>query len=200
MLQITMGTESAFSFRLDKSNFEGVEFRVMKPSVKVISRFRSALASALMLWCAGAGCMMVSYAHGAAMTGAAGHDIHSRGANWSVVSASVGTHDCCKARHKSERRADSSAPDHALLPASATEETELAEVPNQSDAMSCCPLTSGTFVVSSRRSAGSEKASVGKNIDAVSIVTNGSTNAARSRVLHLPYQSQTHLRLCVFLI
>lgn len=163
----------------------------------VLRTLRSAIALGLMLWCAGAGCMVVSYAHGA-MRSPAVSNFRSRGAGWNVT-GSAGAHNCCRARHQSERRIDSSLPGQAPPSKFATKEIGLAEVPNQSDAMSCCPLTSGTFVVSSRQRASNDESSVPRAIDAVSI-PNGPATAARSLVLHLPYQSQTHLRLCVFLI
>jgi len=165
-----------------------------------LSKLRSTIAVALMLWCAGAGCMIVSYAHAAAMTGAAAHEVRSGDAGWGMASASAGAHDCCKARHKSERRFDSPLPAQASPSESATKETELAEVPNQTDAMSCCPLTSGTFVMSNRQRAGNDESLAARGIDPISIVPNAPVAAARFPELRSPYQSQTHLRLCVFLI
>jgi hypothetical protein len=164
----------------------------------VYGKLRSIISLALMLWCAGAGCMVVSYAQGGAMTGPATPDIGSRGASWGLASGSMGTHDCCKARHKSERRIRSSRSEQAS--SSATEGTELAKVPAQTNAMSCCPLTSGTFVIASRQRVSNEDAPLPKGLDAISIVPGSRSAAPPSYARHLPSQSQTHLRLCVFLI
>lgn len=172
----------------------------MKPSTKAIMRARPALAFALMLWCAGAGCMIVAYAHGGAMSGMSASKVG--GGGWGNVKASIGTHSCCKARHSSERRVALSMSDRALLsePTAEFETITLAEVPQSSDSLSCCPLTGGTFVVASRQRINNEDASVTNGIDAISIVPSCSVVAPRSYALRMPYQSQTHVRLCVFLI
>jgi hypothetical protein len=155
-----------------------------------------------MLWCAGAGCIVATYAHGAAMSGMSASKVSSSGGGWGDASGSMGTHNCCKARHSSERRAARPISDRASSsePAADFETITLAEVPQSSDAMNCCPLTGGTFVVASRQRINNEDASVTNGIDAISIVPSNSGVAPRSYALHLPYQSQTHVRLCVFLI
>jgi hypothetical protein len=168
--------------------------RIVKLGSNNISRLRSGLASALMLWCAGAGCMMVSYARGAAMT-AAGANIKSR-SGWGQASGSVGAHDCCKARHASERRVVSSPKEPANSSANLE---ELSEGSNSSDAMSCCPLTSGTFVVSGRQNLSNENVSASPGAAAQPIVISV-TVAFVATPLRLPDQTQTYLRDCVFLI
>jgi hypothetical protein len=176
--------------------------RAVKPSPKAIARLRSALAFTLMLWCAGAGCIVASYAHGAAMSGMSASKLSSSGGGWGGASGSMGTHNCCKAHHSSERRVARSISDRASSsePSADFATITLAEVPQSSDAMSCCPLTGGTFVVASRQRISNEDASAPNDIDALSIVSGSPLAASRSYALHLPYQSQTHLRLCVFLI
>src|SRR5438128_10144021 len=76
----------------------------MKSRRRSIAKLRTAIALALARWCAGVGCMLVSYAHGAAMS----HDQmmsagHSGLQSFAGLSATVG-HDCCKARHSSSKR------------------------------------------------------------------------------------------------
>jgi hypothetical protein len=171
--------------------------RAVKPGRKIISRLRSALATALVVWCAGAGCMMVSYAHGMAMSSADAPNIRSRSGGWEQASGSVGAHDCCKARHGSERRGASST-NHASSPYSANLE-ELSEVPPSPDAMSCCPLTSGTFVVSGRQSISYENVSAVQGAGAGPIVKSAAVDFP-PMPLRLPNQNQTYLRGCVFLI
>jgi hypothetical protein len=171
--------------------------RAVKLSRKIISKLRSALAAALMIWCAGTGCMMVSYARGMAMSAADGPNIKSRSAGLGQVSGSAGAHSCCKARHASERRGASST-NHASSLASADLE-ELAEFPPSSDVMSCCPLTSGTFVVSGRQSISNENMSAVQGAGSGPIVNSAAVNLPAMR-LRLPNQNQTYLRGCVFLI
>jgi hypothetical protein len=163
----------------------------------VLRKLRSAITFGLMLWCAGAGCMIVSYARGAAMSGAGAAS--SSGADWGYVSGSRRTHDCCKARHKSERRSASSMTDHASSSESLANLEELAEVPNSSNAMSCCPLTSGTFVVNGRPRTSNGSASVSPGPEVVSVITRFAAMPL-AVLLRLPNQNQTYLRGCVFLI
>jgi hypothetical protein len=117
---------------------------------------------------------------------------------WGEPSRSMGTHDCCKAHHAAERRASSTTAQSKSSESLANLE-RLAEVPNSSDAMSCCPLTSGTFVVNGRQRVSNDDALVSQGAEAISIITNF---AATRRVmpLRLPDQNQTYLRGCVFLI
>jgi len=165
----------------------------------VFRKLRLTITWGLMLWCAGAGCMFVSYAHGAAMKAAATAEGSSGSNTWGETSGSMGTHDCCKARHKSERRAASSATDRAPSSESLANLEGLAEVPNSSNAMSCCPLTSGTFVVNSRQRISYDDTMVSRDADAVSINTSIAVTPL-TMPLRLPTQNQTYLRGCVFLI
>jgi hypothetical protein len=162
---------------------------------KIISRFRSALTVVLVLWCAGAGCMIVSYAHVAAMTAA---NTDSGSSAWSETSGSMGTHDCCKARHASERQLASSTK-HVWSSGSLASSEELAEFPAPANAISCCPLTSGTFVVNSRQRISNDDASAPPSVEAVPGITRFAATP-RTRPLRLLNQNQTYLRGCVFLI
>jgi hypothetical protein len=165
----------------------------------VLRNLRSAITLGLMFWCAGAGCMIVSVAHGAAMSGTDATKTSSSIAGWGQASGSMGTHDCCKARHASERRVASSISDHASSSQSLVNLEGLAEVPNSSNAKNCCPLTSGTIVVTGRQRVSNDDTSVSRDLDAAAVVTSvGSTPLTIP--LRLPDQNQTYLRGCVFLI
>jgi hypothetical protein len=157
-------------------------------------KFRSALTFALMLWCAGAGCMIVSYAHAAAMSATdanSGSAVHASG--------SVGTHDCCKARHASEHRLASSTVVHTSSPWSLMDREAITDVPSSSIAVNCCPLTSGTFVVNSRERIVNENAPVSHGLEPATAVIN-IAETPLAIPLRLPDQNQTYLRGCVFLI
>jgi hypothetical protein len=159
-------------------------------------KFRSALTFALMLWCAGAGCMIVSYAHAAAMSA----NVNSISSGH--ASGSMGTHDCCKARHASGRASDRDAASSSVVYTSSSalmDSEEVAEVPSSSNAINCCPLTSGTFVVNSREQVVNENTSMSHGTGAVTAVS--SVAAIPLAIpLRLPDQNQTYLRGCVFLI
>ena len=165
----------------------------------VLRNLRSAITLGLMLWCAGAGCMIVSVTHGAAMREAEATKTTSSLAAWGQVSGSAGAHDCCKARHAAEHRVASSKTDHATAPKSLVNLEGLAEVPNSSDAMSCCPLTSGTILVTGRQRISYDDTLVLRRLDAAAVVTTVAS-APLVTPLRLPNQNQTYLRGCVFLI
>ena len=167
--------------------------KIPRPSIK---KMRSALAVALTLWCAGAGCMVVSYAHGTAM-GAEPHT-PAEASSLGQVSGSMSSHSCCKAhyaaKHKPISQKDwtvesSEVANQIALPASA--------VP--SGANSCCPLTSGSFV-STGRVSGDSNISVPSGPDSFSANLNNVQLAPRDYPLRLPNQEQTYLRCCSFLI
>lgn len=181
------------------SQTSGRRIRLMNPGIKAISRFRSTLAVALTLWCAGAGCLLVSYAHVAAMSGANLADSHSNKRKLSDVSASIGgDHACCKARHSSSRRTDSQR-ESRLQSSLSFQQVALPDVPDSSGATSCCPLTSGSFVVTSRSQLSDDSASPADQRGSFSL-TLTNLQPARFDPLPLPDQNQTYLRGCVFLI
>ena len=70
----------------------------MIPDLKTVLTLRSLLAVALILWCAGAGCMMVSYARAAANENAGSALMGDK------VGGATGMdgHACCKAKHRSQ--------------------------------------------------------------------------------------------------
>lgn len=167
-----------------------------------INRLRLVMAIALTLWCAGAGCLLVSYAHGAAMTAVAGSAAPDATANPSEAPASMDGHAGCKAHHTSKHKAPASQKTHAQTVSTALhfEQVSLPATPPQSGAMSCCPLTSGSFVVSTRSHSSDDNdgAAAGNNKQ-TSLVTNAQP-APPAYPLRLLDQDQTYLRCCVFLI
>jgi len=161
-----------------------------------------AIALALALWCAGVGCMLVSYAHGAAMS----HDQMSAGhsglQSFAGLSATMG-HDCCKARHSSLKRSAGIAANQTRMrseSATGFEEIALPMNPAPSGAMSCCPLTSGSFVVASRARAHDTHESGLVPNDELVLALAKSNATPLAPPLRLPNQNQTYLRCCVFLI
>jgi hypothetical protein len=140
--------------------------------------------------------MLVSYAHGAAMAGTEPASAQAGGSTWIGLSSSSGGDSCCKARHLSE---------HAIANRQAPPAVELGEVAitessNPANAMSCCPLTSGTLVVTARQSVQDDRASEAINSNAPALVRADKYATPRALPLRLPNQNQTYLRCCVFLI
>jgi hypothetical protein len=115
--------------------------------VNLGGKLLKALAIALMFWCAGAGCMAVSYAQAAMRDMDASAEVIASG--MAHMSGSMDAHACCKAKRKSAKRS-----------ASAESPTELTQFtlpePVQSNAMNCCPLTSGSIVVAPRSTSNDE--------------------------------------------
>jgi hypothetical protein len=166
----------------------------------VLRNLRSAITLGLMFWCAGAGCMLVSYAHSAAMSAGDAALVGSAQSS-SGMSASMGAHSCCKARHASSKHSpEARASSHASEVAAVFERAELPEAPTPSGAMSCCPLTSGTFVVTARTRTNDSNSSALAAKDLLSRVLTNSQAPPRAFPLRLPNQNQTYLRGCVFLI
>lgn len=165
----------------------------------VSSNCRSAIALALMLWCAGVGCMLVSYAHGAAMSGANLAGSHSNKQKLSDASASIGAHACCKARHSSSKRTAGERESH-LQSSRSFQQVALAEVPDSSGTTSCCPLMSGSFVTASRAESNDGNASTTDQGDSFSLTRINSQTRPRVFPSRLLDQDQTYLRGCVFLI
>jgi hypothetical protein len=158
-------------------------------SLKRLLTLRSAIAVALTFWCAGTGCMMVSYAH-AAMN----EEASAQSAEQSMASSSMDAHACCKAKHKSLTKAHSPKVSVAgdlkefTLPGSAP-----------SGAMSCCPLTSGSIVVASR-SQTNDHASELAQTDSASLKLAGSNQTPVAIPLRLPNRARSYLLDCAFLI
>ncbi len=163
-------------------------------AVKKIVSIRSILAFALMFWCAGAGCMMVSYARAATteLNDAASMMDHAM-----AGSSSMDAHACCKARRSSAKghhaRSESkpSTPELNLLVTPSE--------PTQTGVMNCCPLTSGSIVVSSR-SQSNDRATVLEQTDSFQISLFNSHPAPLAVPLRLPNRAHSYLLDCAFLI
>ena len=156
---------------------------------------RTVIALSLVLWCAGAGCMLVSYAHGVAMNAEEMSAHHSMMP--SVSDSSHMNHDCCKARHSSSNRVAGSTETRSAFP---DEQLALPINPTPSDAMSCCPLTSGSFVLASRTRTNDTNDSRLIKSDELHLSLTEFKAAPLDPPLRLPTQNQTYLRCCVFLI
>ena len=168
----------------------GSRIAFMNSGAPVISRLRAALAFALVFWCAGAGCMAVSYARAASMNAAS----LSSEKHPADKASSMGAHACCKARHSSSR-ASSSQTDSDLF---GFQEAALPGPPVRSDASSCCPLTSGSFVTSSGTEVNQDNSSTTNHSESFLLRSIRFTPTDIAR--RLPDQNQTYLRCCAFLI
>lgn len=162
----------------------------MNASLKRLLTLRSVIAMALMFWCAGTGCMMVSYAR-ATMNNI---DASEQSAEQSMAMSSMDAHACCKAKHKSPTKVHSQKRSVAIdlkeftLPAS-----------DPSDVMSCCPLTSGSIVVGSR-SQTNDHASDLAQTDSDSLKLASSNQTPVAIPLRLPNRARSYLLDCAFLI
>lgn len=164
----------------------------MTKATQIVSRFRSFIAIALMVWCAGAGCIMVSYAQ-VAMSAA---DSTAPAAEQTVAagSAAMNSHACCKAKHKALKRTQITRKSANL------ESNEFTMFPPaRGNAMSCCPLTSGSIVLASR--------SQSNELGSVLEITDSSTpNLEKSYAtplvvpLRLPNRAYSYLLDCAFII
>jgi hypothetical protein len=157
---------------------------------KLIRKLRVAVAFSLALWCAGTGCVLVSYAHSATMSRANPGGPKSLGS----ATASAGSHDCCKARHPALKRTARS----QTIP-DGIEQVAVPESSAPDGARSCCPLTSGSFVAASRNSSNeSNLSSVTQDLLPPAIAEKRAAPAEYP--LHWPNQNKAYLLDCVFLI
>jgi hypothetical protein len=165
------------------------------PAVRVALKkaltFHRLVAIALMFWCAGTGCMIVSYARASAK-----EDSSAQSAEQPMIDmhASMSAHACCKAKHKGEKRTAS---------AKRSSNLELTEftipVPAQSDAMSCCPLTSGSIVVATRSQTDDSTSTLAQT-GSSSLKLSKSDHAPVAIPLRLPSRADSYLLGCAFLI
>ena len=153
------------------------------------AKLLKSLAIALMFWCAGAGCMMVSYAHAAMNADAA-----AQSAAQSMAMSSMDAHACCKAKHKTLNKV------HSPKPVVASDLNEFTLPPSApSGAMSCCPLNSGSIVVASR-SQTNDHASDLAQTDSDSLKLASSNQTPVAMPLRLPNRARSYLLDCAFLI
>lgn len=151
-----------------------------------------ALAIALMFWCAGAGCMMVSYAKGA-MRNLDSSEVADM-SSMAHMSGSMDAHACCKAKRKNARRSQAA----SQLTSSEFEQFTVPE-PAQSAAMSCCPLTSGSIVIASRSNS-NDDAPISSHTDLASFKLLSSNQRSVAVPLRLPNRAESYLLDCAFLI
>lgn len=160
--------------------------------MKLGAKILKALAIALMFWCAGAGCMMVSYAQAAMRDLDASAEVLASGL--SHMSGSMDAHACCKAKRRGAKRSNSA------TQSSPDEFTEFAlPTPVQSSAMSCCPLTTGSIAVASR-SQSNDEASAQSPTDSSAFKLLTSNQRPVAIPLRLPNRAESYLLDCAFLI
>jgi hypothetical protein len=158
---------------------------------------RSVMALALIFWCAGAGCMIVSYAR-ASMTEAGGPS-DSVDQMMAGMSSSMDAHACCKAQHRSKGRRQVRAESPASSELLAANLLTLPSTPTQSSTMSCCPLTSGSIVIGSR-SQSDDHANILDEADPSSLLLIKSNPPPLAVPLRLPNRANAYLLDCAFLI
>jgi hypothetical protein len=167
--------------------------RVVIRAIKKIVSVRAVLAFGLMFWCAGTGCMMVNYARAAAteLNDAAMVMDHAM-----AGSMSMDAHACCKARRPSAKA-------HQSRIESKSESAELnltlPSTPTPTGAMNCCPLTSGSIIVTSR-SQSNDRATVLHHGDSASLLLIQTDPAPLVVPLRLPNRAHSYLLDCAFLI
>ena len=166
----------------------------MIKAVKRIISVRSVLAFGLMFWCAGTGCLMVNYARAAA---AEFNDAASAMDHPMAGSMSMAAHACCKAKRPSAKAHQARSESKP-----ATSELNLLTTPAEpapTGAMNCCPLTSGSMVVSSR-SQSNDRATVMQPADAASFLLVPPDSTPLAVPLRLPNRAHSYLLDCAFLI
>jgi len=164
----------------------------VKAAYRQILTPRSLLAIALIFWCAGTGCMMVSYTRGAMA------DVDTQQSaeqSMAGMSASMDAHACCKARHSSSKRSADS------FTKSATPELTPEALPPSSstDVMSCCPLTSGSIVIAARSQSAGDN-SVLNHTGSSSLQLTKTNSPPLAVPLRPPNRARAYLLDCAFLI
>lgn len=150
-----------------------------------------AIAIALMLWCAGTGCVLVRSAQ-ATDIGASDSAL-ADSMNAGEMGASQ--HAACHAKQAQKTgKASRSRPQFTK----AFEQRNFPR-PGRSDAMSCCPLVNGLFVTSSRGHTHDDAAVIATK-DSTSFALTNSSPAPLDVPLRLPNQHHLYLRGCAFLI
>jgi len=163
---------------------------VVRP-LKTVLTLRSLLALALMLWCAGTGCMMVSYARAAANAS----DASAMAGHMMASSIQMDAHACCKAKHRSVKAHR----ERAQLAEAV--ELNLLTFPSapQSGVMNCCTLTSGSIVVASR-SQSDDRPIVLQQSGLPTLWLASSDSPPVAVPLRLPNRAHSYLLDCAFLI
>jgi hypothetical protein len=149
------------------------------------------LAITLMLWCAGAGCVLVRSTQGADVS--AGDSALADSMNPGEMGAA--NHVACHA--KQVQKAGKAFRSRSQL-TKAVEQRNF-PTPGRSDAMSCCPLVNGLFVTSSRGHTQDDASIIAIN-DSISFALSNLSAAPLDIPLRLPNQHHLYLRGCAFLI
>jgi hypothetical protein len=154
-------------------------------------RLTKPLAIALILWWAGAGCLIVSYARVATMSSTGAEAAESADASTGMAS-----HESCHAaRKKNNSKAANAKPEVANGSAKISLPT-----PARSDAMNCCPLTSRSIVAASRVQGLDDYKSAPAADAANDLRLSLLSSAPLDVPLRLPNQNHLYLRGCAFLI
>ena len=174
-----------------------VTLSAVRINPNIFGTARYAIALALMLWCAGTGCVLVSYAHAAMMS-----DAHSAAANsakqsWGGIETGASSHGSCHAAHSRSNGRPSNSNSGA---ATVGEQIALPTMPVSPGAMNCCPLASGSIVTTSRAQTNDDGASFSASDALASFTYNISTPAPLAAPLRLPNRSKVYLLDCSFLI
>ena len=177
--------------RVDNQHGSKLEFRTVSIRGSFNSRIRPVIAVALMLWCAGAGCVLVRSARGAEVS--AGDSALADSMNPGGMGAAK--HAACHA--KQAHKAGKASRSRTQL-TKAVEQRNFPS-PGQSAAMSCCPLVNGLFVTSSRAHT-QDDAGIIAISDAISFARTNSSPAPLAVPRRLPNQHHLYLRGCTFLI
>jgi hypothetical protein len=175
--------------KLDKPEPTALKSSPVKRGYISISGLRSTVAFLLVLWCAGTGCL----AHGMAAGGAAPLKSNQ---STSKTEMAMSGHACCKARHRAlenKSPAGSQPVDDATI-------VTLPENSTPDGANSCCPLTSGSFVIASRSQTNDDHSPAlnARVLNEHSLAE--PCFVERVIPLHLPNHEHTYLTCCVFLI
>ena len=148
------------------------------------------MAVALMLWCAGTGCVLMRSAQAANLSG--GDSALANSMNAGVMGASQ--HAAC---HSTQARKTGKARSRSQL-TKAVEQRNIPK-PGRSDAMSCCPLSNGLFVTSSRGQMQDDAVVIATD-DSTALALTNSSRAPLDVPLRLLNQHHLYLRGCAFLI
>lgn len=146
------------------------------------------LAIALILWCAGTGCMMVSYASG-------GDTVAATAESVSPAADQMAGMPACHARRQKNRKVTTS---------QASAAGNLGQVslpgPSRSGAMSCCPLTTGSIAAASRPQSNDDAPTQIANTDSQIPNLEGLRNKPIAIPLRLANRAHSYLLGCAFLI
>jgi hypothetical protein len=187
---ITFGAQLV-SFNARQNRMTRLRIPAVNKALKRTLTLRRAVAIALIVWCAGAGCMVVSYARGA--MSAEDSTSSSPGQSMAGNPSSMDAHACCKARHKALKRAAV-----AKIP-DVTFTQFTTPLPARGNAMSCCPLTSGSLVIAARSQTDDSTSDLAPE-DSSALKLKSSHDIPVTVPLRLPNRARSYLLDCAFLI